>query len=87
MKYIVVENFNGAVSLVYDSTGEVKVFDSLKEAKEEASLLQNGFVFPLYNLDKFFTDLKSFIGEAKWHLGDCFDVDNVEEQLDRLLDR
>lgn len=87
MKYIVVEDFNGAISLVYDSTGEVKVFDSLKEAKREASLLQNGLVFPLYNLDRFFTDLKKFIGEAKWHLGDCFDVDNVEAQLDKILNK
>lgn len=85
MKYIVVEDFNEVISLVYDSTGEVKVFDSLKEAKKEASLLQNGLVFPLWNLDKFFTDVERFIGETKWHLGDCFDVDNVEEQLNRLL--
>lgn len=50
MQYIQIDNFNGNINIITkeDESGEVKIFDSLKEAEETLSEnCQNGFVVPL----------------------------------------
>lgn len=43
-KLVVIEDFNGFISLVTDEDGEVKVFDDYNKADKEAKECQNGKV-------------------------------------------
>jgi hypothetical protein len=47
MQYVVIENFNGVISLVTDEEGETFVTEDLSEAKKVADECQQGIVVPL----------------------------------------
>jgi len=47
MQYVVMENFNGVISLVPKEEGETFVTEDLSEAKRVASECQEGIVVPL----------------------------------------
>ena len=47
MQYVVIENFNGVISLVTNEEGETFVTEDLSEAKRVASECQDGIVVPL----------------------------------------
>jgi hypothetical protein len=52
MQYVVIEMFNGIISLVVNEEGETFVTEDLQEAKKVAEECQEGVVIPL----KPFTD-------------------------------
>ena len=43
-RYIVIEDFNGTISLVTDEDGNVKVFDNRTDACEKKNKCQHGVV-------------------------------------------
>lgn len=43
-RYVVIEDFNGTISLVTDEGGNVKVFDNRTDAYEEKDKCQHGVV-------------------------------------------
>lgn len=48
-RYVVIEDFNGAIGLCADEEGEVLVFDNIEDAQKEADNCQNGTVVKLKN--------------------------------------
>ena len=46
-RYVVIEDFNGAIGLCTDEEGEVLVFDNIEDAQKEADNCQNGTVVKL----------------------------------------
>lgn len=44
MRYVVIEDFNGTISLVTDEDGNVKVFDNRIDAYKEKDKCQHGVV-------------------------------------------
>lgn len=50
MNWIVVEEFNGNISLLLDEEGQTALFDTQREAQVALKRLQGGFVFPLMDV-------------------------------------
>ena len=46
-RYVIIEDFNGYISLCTNEEGEVMVFPSLEEAEKEANECQNGKIIKL----------------------------------------
>lgn len=46
-RYVVIEDFNGAIGLCTNEEGEVFVFDNIEDAQKEADNCQNGTVVKL----------------------------------------
>ena len=64
MKYILIDNFNGNINIITkdDGSGEVLIFESLKEAKEQLSeQCQDGIIVPLTNIIELFEEVNKVL--------------------------
>lgn len=87
MNYVVIDDFNGSVTLVTNKMGYTKVFSDKEGAIKEASECQKGIVVPLDDgLISLLEEVDAFLDHFKFIEGEEIDERNLEGRIKRLIE-